>query len=342
MHLVEKTVAPPVAVRRADSAHPVVGGFPWEHRPAGSDAPLWRYSRNPLTGYRPASGIHTIYNSAVIPYEGEFLGVFRGESIDGMPALHLGRSEDGIRWRFESTPLDLGGTVPKEHRSEYAYDPRIVSMDGSYYVTWCNGNHGPTIGIMETKDFKTFQRHEDAFLPYNRNGVLFPRKINGRFAMLSRPSDRGHTPFGEIFYSESPDLTFWGRHRHVMGGNGGWWEDLKIGPGPVPIETEEGWLILYHGVCNTCNGYVYRMGVALLDLDEPWRVTHRSKGHIFGPEVPYETTGFVPNVVFPCSVLQDPGADRLAIYYGAADTCVALAFAHLGELVEAAKTGKPS
>jgi beta-1,4-mannooligosaccharide/beta-1,4-mannosyl-N-acetylglucosamine phosphorylase len=312
--------------------------IPWEPRPSGEDAPLWRCSANPLTGYRPSRGIHTIYNSAVTTFQGSYIGVFRGEAINGMPALYLGRSKDGMRWRFETTPLELVNSKSgSEFHSEYAYDPRVGMIEDSYYVTWCNGNHGPTIGIMETKDFVTFKRHEDAFLPYNRNGVLFPRKINGNFAMLSRPSDRGHTPFGEIFYSESPDLTYWGKHRHVMASSGNWWEGLKIGPGPIPIETSEGWLMIYHGVCHTCNGYVYRMGLALLDLEQPWKVRYRSKGHIFGPEAPYETTGFVPNVVFPCSVLRCPATDRLAIYYGAADTHIALAFAYLDELIEIAK-----
>ncbi|MCA9257720.1 MAG: glycoside hydrolase family 130 protein [Planctomycetales bacterium] len=318
------------------AAAKLTAAIPWEPRTPGETTPIWRCRSNPLTGYRPAPGVHTIFNSAVVPYGDMFVGVFRAEDQNGMSALRLGHSLDGVTWNFETKALDLlcGSS---ECRSEYAYDPRVCRIDDAYYVTWCNGNHGPTIGVMETRDFVTFKRHEDAFLPFNRNGVLFPRRINGRFAMLSRPSDDGHTPFGEIFYSESPDLTFWGRHRHVMRGNGGWWEDLKIGPGPTPIETPEGWLLIYHGVCHTCNGYVYRMGVALLDLDRPWQVLSRSRGHVFGPEASYETAGAVPNVVFPCSVLRCPDSQRLAIYYGAADTHIALAFAYLDELVEIAK-----
>ena len=115
-------------------------------------------------------------------------------------------------------------------------------------MTWCNGYHGPTIGIARTKDFVHFEQLENAFLPYNRNGVLFPRKFDGKFLMLSRPSDTGHTPFGDIFVSESPDLVYWGRHRHVMGRGWPWWQGTKIGAGPSPIETSEGWLLFYHGV----------------------------------------------------------------------------------------------
>lgn len=311
--------------------------IPWQDRPAGSNELIWRFDRNPLTGYNPVPDtiIYTVYNSAVLPYKGAFIGVFRVEYRTGMPGLHLGRSSDGIQWTFDSKPLPLHDGSPEGNPFHYAYDPRLGQIDGKYYVTWCNGFHGPTIGIAETTDFRAFNQLPNAFLPCNRNGVLFPRRINGRYAMLSRPSDNGHTPFGEIFYSESPDLEFWGRHRHVMGKKGNWWEDLKIGPGPIPIETPDGWLIIYHGVANTCNGFVYRMGLALLDLEQPWKVVRRLPHHIFGPEASYETTGFVPNVVFPCSVIQEE--DRMAIYYGAADCRIALGFARLSELLDTVK-----
>ena len=314
--------------------------LPWQDRPAGSSEILWRYDANPLTGRRPVPGVAAIYNSAVIPWEGGFVGVFRGDRIDGMPTLFLGRSADGIAWDFDPEPIPLNGDDPAVGIREYAYDPRIVPLEDRYIVMWCNGYHGPTIGLAETRDFRTFTPMENAFLPYNRNGVLFPRRIRGRYAMLSRPSDTGHTPFGDIFYSESPDLTYWGRHRHVMSKGPVWWKGLKIGPGPIPIETPDGWLLIYHGVCNTCNGFVYRMGAALLDLEEPWRVISDGPGAFFGPEAPYEVTGMVPNVTFPCAVVRDPdpASDRIAVYYGAADTHIALAFGHLGEIVEFAKS----
>ena len=153
--------------------------------------------------------------------------------------------------------------------------------------------------------------------------------------MLSRPSDNGHTPFGDIFYSESPDLVHWGRHRHVHGAASRWtWQSTKIGAGPTPIETDEGWLVLYHGVLTSCNGFVYSMGAALLDLDEPWKVVARGRDYLLSPQVLYEQVGDVPNVVFPCAALVDRAADRISIYYGAADTVVCLAHAHLSEILE--------
>ena len=157
--------------------------------------------------------------------------------------------------------------------------------------------------------------------------------MNGKFKLLSRPSDSGHTPFGDIFISESPDMEYWGHHRHVMGRGSNWWESVKIGGGAAPIETTEGWLLFYHGVATTCNGFVYSMGGAILDINEPSKVLYRCENHLLTPEEPYETTGFVPNVVFPCATLQDGDTGRIAIYYGAADTNVGLAFTTVDEVV---------
>ena len=166
---------------------------------------------------------------------------------------------------------------------------------------------------------------------------MFPKKINGNFAILSRPSDTGHTIFGDIFYSESPDLTFWGKHRHVMSPDSGW-DYRKIGAGPIPIETKEGWLLFYHGVLESCCGYVYSMGAAILDIDKPWKVKYRAKPYLLSPQMPYECMGDVPNVVFPCAALTDSDTGRIALYYGAADTVVALAFCQADEVVEYIKT----
>jgi beta-1,4-mannooligosaccharide/beta-1,4-mannosyl-N-acetylglucosamine phosphorylase len=164
--------------------------------------------------------------------------------------------------------------------------------------------------------------------------VLFPKKINGNYAMLSRPSDTGHTAFGDIFYSESPDLTYWGKHRHVMGTINDGWQSTKVGAGPVPIEIKKGWLLIYHGVLTSCNGYVYSMGAALLDLNEPWKVLKRTRNYILAPWEYYECVGDVPNVVFPCAALHDEKSGRIALYYGCADTCTGLAFTTVDELIK--------
>ena len=246
--------------------------------------------------------------------------------------LHAGFSDDGIAWKISPKRIEFAGADPEIANWDYGYDPRVVSIHDRYYVTWCNGYHGLTIGMAWTKDFKTFHQLENAFLPFNRNGVLFPRKVHGNYLMLSRPSDNGHTAFGDIFVSSSPDMIHWRRHRHVMSASNGW-QHLKIGAGPIPIETCEGWLMFYHHVLLSCNGYVYSWGLALLDRDEPWKVIRRSKPYLLNLREAYECVGDVPNVTFPTAALCDPTTGRIAIYYGCADTVTRLAFCQMDELL---------
>jgi beta-1,4-mannooligosaccharide/beta-1,4-mannosyl-N-acetylglucosamine phosphorylase len=311
--------------------------IPWEERPPGCEEVVWRYSRNPVITRADVPGTNSIFNSAVIRFDGRYAGVFRCDDRTRKMQLHRGFSLDGLSWDVDPEPIRFECERAELARFVYGYDPRVVFLDDRFYVTWCNWYHGPTIGLAWTDDFERFHQLENAFLPYNRNGVLFPRRIRGNYAMLSRPSDDGHTPFGDVFYSESPDLTHWGSHRHVLGTVPNSWQATKVGAGPTPIETPAGWLLLYHGVLTSCNGFVYSVGVALLDLDEPWRVLARAAPYVLSPDAPYERVGDVPNVVFPCAALTEPGSDRLALYYGAADTVTALAFAHVDELVRYAE-----
>jgi len=315
---------------------PALPNIPWEDRPEGCQDVVWRYSKNPIIPRDLIPSSNSIFNSAAVPFEGGFAGVFRCDDKSRHMGLHVGFSKNGIDWEIEHEPLAFECDDPEIGKFEYGYDPRVVRIDDRYYVTWCNGYHGPTIGVAYTHDFKTFHQIENAFLPYNRNGVLFPRKIGGKYAMLNRPSDRGHTPFGDIFVSRSPDMCHWGCHRFVMGTRGGW-ESTKVGPGPIPLETTEGWLLIYHGVLTSCNGFVYSAGVALLDLEEPWKVIARGRSYVLSPQMLYECVGDVPNVVFPCAALCDAPTGRIAIYYGCADTVTGLAFAYAHELVEFAK-----
>jgi beta-1,4-mannooligosaccharide/beta-1,4-mannosyl-N-acetylglucosamine phosphorylase len=316
---------------------PAIPNIPWQARPAGCEDLVWRYDANPVIGRRPLPRVTGIYNSAVVPWEGKFIGVFRTEGMDRIPHLHVGRSPDGLKWTFEPKPIQFQCEDEEVRRHEYAYDPRVTLIDGVHYVTWCNGYHGPTIGIARTTDFVHFEQSENAFLPYNRNGVLFPRKFGDKFLMLSRPSDTGHTPFGDVFLSESTDLVYWGKHRHVMSRGGPWWQSTKIGAGPSPIETSEGWLLFCHGVMTTCNGFVYSMGATLLDLEQPWKVIARSQQALLTPEAPYELAGLVPGVVFPVGCLCDAPTGRTAIYYGAADTFSALCFCNARDIVDFVK-----
>ncbi len=310
--------------------------IPWEDRPPGCRDVVWRYSGNPIITRDAVLGANSIFNSAVVPFGDGFAGVFRCDNTARDMQIHAGFSDDGIHWRIEPQRIHFVCDDPEVGQFVYGYDPRVCWIEDRYWVTWCNGYHGPTIGVAYTYDFRTFYQLENAFLPYNRNGVLFPRRINGKYAMLSRPSDRGHTPFGDIFYSESPDMIHWGRHRFVMAPVGGW-QSTKVGAGPTPIETSEGWLLIYHGVLTSCNGFVYSFGAALLDLEKPWKVIYRSRPYLMNPREYYECVGDVPNVVFPCAALVDPPTGRMAIYYGGADTVTCLAFAYLQEVVDFVK-----
>ncbi len=314
---------------------PAVKNLPWEEKPQGSGSlPLWRYSHNPVIQRNPLDGVARIFNSAVIPYKDGFAGVFRGEETNGIPMLYLGHSKDGIAWEFERNRIPFQDETGEPFMPGYAYDPRLVQVEDSYYILFCTDFYGAAIGLAKTDDFKTFVRMENPFLPFNRNAVLFPRKIHGNYMMLSRPSDDGHTPFGEIFLSESKDLVYWGKHRRVMAEGREWWQTLKIGAGPAPIETDIGWLLFYHGVVRTCSGYVYSIGGAILDRDEPSRVKYRCSTFLLTPQEWYEERGFVPNVCFPCAAVCDGESGRIALYYGAADSYVAIAFTTADEVIE--------
>lgn len=299
--------------------------IPWEEPPVGACPPVWRYSINPIIERDALPTSNSIFNSAAVRFRDGFAGVFRCDNRRREMRLHAGTSRNGIDWAIEPEPIRWVIEDKEVAPPEYGYDPRVCWIDDRYWITWCNGFHGPCIAIGHTTDFQSFHMLENALMPFNRNGVLFPTKIQNRYMMLSRPSDNGHTPFGEIFLSQSEDLTHWGRHRHVMKGLHPW-ESTKIGAGPVPIDTSEGWLLFHHGVLTSCNGFVYHFGAALLDAQEPWKVISRTPEYLLSPQEGYECVGDVPNVVFPCAALCDPPTGRIAIYYGAADTVTCLAF----------------
>lgn len=314
--------------------------IPWQEKGDNERMPVWRYSNNPIIGRHATKRSNSVFNSAVVPFEDGFAGVFRCDSRSVSMDIFVGKSKDGIQWEIEETPIQFEGIEEEILKREYRYDPRVCFIEDRFYITWCNGYHGPTIGVAYTFDFKKFVQMENAFLPFNRNGVLFPRKINDTYMLMSRPSDNGHTPFGDIFVSSSKDMEYWGKHRFMMGaikGDESAWQGTKVGPGAIPIETEEGWLLIYHGVINTCNGFVYRMGCALLDIDEPWKVKYRTKDYIMAPYEYYECVGDVPNVVFPCAALADADTGRIAIYYGCADTVTGMAFTTVDELIQYTK-----
>lgn len=308
--------------------------IPWQDKPEKCFLPVWRYTNNPVIGRNVNQVIERAFNSAFVYKDGSFIGVFRGEMYNGMPTLFLGRSKDGIHFELDEERIrfvdEKGNPLPEK---AWAYDPRVIELDGEYYVVWADLWADVTIGIAKTKDFKTFVKLPYGFLPNIRNGSLFPRKINGKYMMLSRPSDNSSTMFGNIFLSDSPDLKYWGNHRLLLQPNWVWWCGIKVGPGPAPIETDEGWLVFIHGVNKNCNNLVYNMGAMLLDRNDPSKVLGVCDDVLLTPQEDYEVTGFTPNVVFPTCVI--PASDgRLAIYYGAADTFTCLAFTTVDTILD--------
>ena len=296
-----------------------------------------RYKGNPIITSRNVPRANSIHNSAIVPFGKEYAGVFRVDEIDFNFTMHVGFSRDGIHWDIDPDPVKMECSDEYLRITERTYDPRLTKIDDIYYFTWClDSRQGPVIGMATTKDFKIFRQHENLTLPSNRNCVIFPRKMNGQFAMYSRPSDMGHTPFGAMFYSTSPDMVHWGNHRFAFETVRSSWQSTKIGPGPAPIEIEDGWLLIYHGVWTSCNGYLYYAGGAIMDKEEPWKVLYRTKDYLLAPTESYERVGDVPNVVFPSSAVVL--GDTIRLYYGCADTCVSMAEAKMDQLIHFIKT----
>ena len=312
-----------------------LSNIPFEEKPKDCLYPLWRYSQNPIIKRNINSTIDRTFNSSVVPFKDGFVGVFRGDKRNGCPNLFLGRSKDGLKFEIEEAPIHfINEKTGEPIVTDWQYDPRLIEIDDTYYIVWCDSFSGATISIAYTRDFVTFKKIDNPFLPNNRNGVLFPRKIDGKYYMLSRPSDLGHTPFGDIFVSSSPDMRFWGEHKLVLQHGWSWWTSLKVGGGPVPIEIDDGWLLFIHGVTQTCSGYVYSVGAIIVDKDDVSKVKYKCDDYLFAPTESYEITGFVPNVVFPTSVLVDGETGRIAMYYGAADSYTCLAFGYIDEIVD--------
>ncbi|MDR0933046.1 MAG: glycoside hydrolase family 130 protein [Victivallales bacterium] len=308
--------------------------IPFEERPANCSDVMWRYSKNPIISRHQVRGGNSIFNSAVVPFKDGFAGVFRIDDQGLAMTLHAGFSSDGITWDIREEAIQFKNLYGDCGKYTGGYDPRVVFIEDRYYIVWCNCHNGSTVALGYTFDFQEFFQLPNAFPPFNRNGVLFPEKINGHYALLNRPSDNWHTPYGNIFYAESPDLKFWGMHREVMKTVQGSWQECKIGAGPIPIKTSEGWLLFYHGVVERCNGFVYSFGAALLDLNEPWKVIARGRQYLLSPQMPYECVGDVQNVTFPCAALCDAQTGRIAVYYGCADTVTGLAFCRADEVID--------
>jgi predicted GH43/DUF377 family glycosyl hydrolase len=305
---------------------------------AGSaDALFRRHVANPmLAPNRWPYAANAVMNAGAVAVDGGTVLLCRVEDRRGMSHLTVARSADGVtNWVVDDTPL-LAPYSDLPEESWGVEDPRLTRVDelDAWVITYTSfGPGGPGVSMATTRDFRTVDRLGVVRPPEDKNGALLPRRVGGQFILFHRPvAVAGQR--GDIWLSRSPDLHTWSDPEPVMSGrSGGWWDTARIGMGPTPLETPEGWLVVYHGVRQTVAGSLYRAGLALLDLDDPSKVLHRSDEWVLSPTEPYELLGDVPNVVFPCGLVHDADTDLLRLYYGAADTCVALATASLPEVL---------
>lgn len=294
-------------------------------------------SQNPiLTAADWPVPINSVFNSGACKAGDETVLLCRVEDTRGFSHLWVARSSDGItNWRVDAEPL-LSGDENRIHQQWGFEDARIVQIENEPdWVVTCTayGPPGPSV-YMFTTDFKQITRQQ-TLLERNKNAAILPRKIDGNWLLLHRPTSSETKSGNLIEISKSKDMTSWGQPELVMNTrDGNWWDSVRIGIGPPPIETEHGWLLLYHGARTTVTGAIYRVGVALLDTNDPSIVTHRGDSWLLSPSEDYERIGDVNNVIFPCGMVHEPRSDELRLYYGAADTCMAVATAKLSDVIE--------
>jgi predicted GH43/DUF377 family glycosyl hydrolase len=296
-----------------------------------------RHPANPiLCAKHMPYAVNSVFNPAAAKVGDDILLLARVKDLRGLSHLTACRSRDGVKlWRVDPGPTFAAD--PQGHPEELwgVEDPRVTWLPelGVWAVVYAAySRRGHQIALALTKDFVTFERKGSIIAPEDKNAALFPRRFKGMWALLHRPVVSRED--SHIYVSYSDDLLHWGDPTIVMEcRRGAWWDAEKIGTGPPPLETPEGWLLLYYGARRTTTGSIYHAGLALLDLEEPHRVLRRSDEWVLGPREMYEMVGEESNVILPCGWVLD-GEDTLRLYYGAADTCVALATASLREVLD--------
>ncbi|KGN41669.1 glycosidase [Knoellia aerolata] len=280
--------------------------------------------------------VNAVFNPAAAHDDGETVLVCRVEDFEGHSHLSVARSADGLSgWTIEPEPLVHAS---HDHPAEMwgVEDPRVTRVDelGAWVIAYtAYGPTGPAVALATTKDFRTVERIGVVCPPEDKNAALLPRRIDDHYVLFHRP----RTVMGnhaDIWMSRSTDLRSWLAPEPVFRARAGMWDSARIGMGPPPIETPAGWLVAYHGVRETVAGQLYRVGLALLDLEDPRVVLKRSREWFLGPVKPYELQGDVPGVVFPCGWLHDPFTDTLRLYYGGADSVIAMAESTLSEVLD--------
>lgn len=280
--------------------------------------------------------INSVFNAgATLLPDGRTLLLCRVEDRRGHSHLTVARSDNGIdNWQIETSPTLTPD--PEKYPEEVwgIEDPRITFLEelGKYAVVYTAfSRDGPGVALALTKDFHSFERFGIIMAPEDKDAALLPHRIGGQWALIHRPVS---APRAHMWLSFSPDLRHWGNHKLMLEARrGSWWDANKIGLSPPPIKTPAGWLVIYHGVRHTAAGAIYRLGLALFDLQAPERCLKRGDEWIFGPQESYEQRGDVDNVVFPCGYTFAADGDTIQLYYGAADTSIGLATGSLRALL---------
>jgi predicted GH43/DUF377 family glycosyl hydrolase len=302
-----------------------------------ADKLFTRFEGNPiLAPARWPYPANAVMNAGATTVDGSTVLLCRVEDHRGFSHITTATSGDGFsNWLVSETPL----LTASDARPEEAWgveDPRVTRLDelDAWLISYtAYGPGGPGVSLATTTDFVSVRRLGLAMAPENKNAVFLSRQVGGQWIMFHRPVSM-MTGGGDIWLSRSADLKSWSAPEPVMSRRaGGWWDSARIGMGPPPLETPDGWLVVYHGVRTTVAGQLYRAGLALLDLEQPAKVLRRSPQWVLGPRAQYEVTGDVPGVVFPCGLTHDLATDELRLYYGAADTCIGLATAQLADVL---------
>ena len=294
-----------------------------------------RCEKNPIITYNDMPyHCHAVFNPGAVMVGDETVLLLRVEDMEGTSHITVARSSDGITgWRIETEPLLAPSHDAGPYEEYGCEDARVAYLEeiGQWLISYtAYSPMGAGVALAVTRDFKTVERFGLVLAPNNKDAAPFPRKIGGEYYMLHRPAAGG---IEHIWLIDSPDLMHWGNPWMILSERGGpWWDSLKVGASTIPIETKEGWLILYHGVKEFPGGPTYRIGAALLDLENPRKLIARLPYWILGPRETYETTGQVPNVVFPCG--HTLVGDELRLYYGGADTSVNLATGSISRILD--------
>jgi predicted GH43/DUF377 family glycosyl hydrolase len=295
-----------------------------------------RYEGNPiLTAADWPRTVNAVFNPGVAQLAGETLLLARVEDRTGISHLDVARSANGLTdWVIDHDRRMLPEL--DSHAEEFGIeDARITQVGEEYFIAYTGySSHGPLVCLATTHDFRSYERRGVLMPPEDKDAALFTRQFDGRWGLLHRPVSATPRHAAHIWLSWSPDLRHWGDHTILLRAReGAWWDAHKIGLCAPPLETPQGWLLLYHGVHTTAAGSIYRLGLALLDARHPERVLARSSEWLFGPDAPYERIGDVDQVVFSCGWQLLDDEDTIRMYYGAADTSICVATASVSGLL---------